>query len=195
MQEEELTNAIRLARQRDERGFDALVEGYSARLYGYLYRLVGSRELADDLLQEVFVRVVRRVGDYHHDGRFEAWLFRIASNVARDQVRRARRRGRVTFASGPVADEEAASSHEDREARSDARPERRMELAEQVDRLQGALTELSPAEREVIMLRHFSDLSFKEIAETMGTPVGTALARAHRGLKRLRELMEADNGR
>ena len=70
-----------------------------------------------------------------------------------------------------------------------ASPEDALDRAEQVDRLQRALSRLSDAEREVILLRHFSQLSFKEVAEAMGTPLGTALARAHRALKHLRAVL------
>jgi len=188
MDEDRLTAAIRLAQQRQEAGFDILVEVYSARLYGYLYRLTGSREAAEDLLQEVFVRVVRRIGEYQDDGRFEAWLFRIATNLARDRLRQTRRHGPEGTGEAPGRTEEAEAQKAWTDRRQD-RPDGRLELAEQVDRLQRALGELSPAEREVIMLRHFTGLSFQEIAGIMGTPLGTALARAHRGLKRLREIM------
>ncbi len=69
-----------------------------------------------------------------------------------------------------------------------------MQTAEQVDRMQRVLRQLPAAEREVILLRHFSQMSFKEVAEAMGTPLGTALARAHRGLAKLRRLMEEEAG-
>lgn len=183
MSADELADLIRRAQARDAAAFDALVDRYSARLYGYLYRLTGSRHDAEDLLQELFVRVVKMIGRYEHDGRFEAWLFRIATNLVRDRVRRTRTTlGLPTTA----ADNELTGFAGDGEA---ADPSRRMEAAEAADRLQQALSRLSEAEREVVMLRHFSDLSFKEIAEMMNTPLGTALARAHRGLGRLRQLM------
>jgi RNA polymerase sigma-70 factor (ECF subfamily) len=180
MEADPLANLIERAQARDPGAFDALVEQYSSRLYGYLYRLVGSRTEAEDLLQEVFVRLVKTIGKYRHDGRFDGWLFRIATNLVRDRVRRSRSRPaggdaevlRDLAADGPASD-----------------PAARVRLAEERDRLQWALEQLSPAEREVVMLRHFTELSFKEIAEMMGTPVGTALARAHRGLAHLRELM------
>ncbi len=73
-----LDDLIRRARQRDSAAFETLVEIYSPRLYGYFYRLTGRREDAEDLLQEVFVRVVRMIGRYEHENRFDAWLFRIA---------------------------------------------------------------------------------------------------------------------
>ena len=89
-----LSDAIRRAQARDAAAFDELVDAYSGRLYGYFYRLTGSRHDAEDLLQELFVRLVRMIGDYQHDGRFDGWLFRIATNLVRDRVRRSRREAR-----------------------------------------------------------------------------------------------------
>ncbi|MGQ9650030.1 MAG: RNA polymerase sigma factor [Phycisphaerae bacterium] len=181
-----LDDLIRRARQRDSAAFETLVEIYSPRLYGYFYRLTGRREDAEDLLQEVFVRVVRMIGRYEHDSRFDAWLFRIATNLVRDRVRR-QRRSADAGASGGRQDE-AGILEDVADAEAD-RPDDVLETTEQVDRLQWALKQLPEAEREVILLRHFSQMSFREVAEAMGTPLGTALARAHRGLAKLRRLM------
>lgn len=183
-----LDDLITRARKRDPAAFDALVEIYSPRLYGYFYRLTGGREDAEDLLQETFVRVVRMIGRYEHEGRFDAWLFRIATNLVRDRVRRQRRSPGLET---PAAADSEDSAVLDQLPGADVEtPENVLERSEQVDRLQQALAKLSEPEREVIFLRHFSQMSFKEVAEAMGTPLGTALARAHRGLARLRQLME-----
>src|SRR5262245_33368522 len=91
MDGEALADCIRRAQRGDAAAFDLLLELYAGRLFGFLYRLTGSRPDAEDLMQEVFVRLVRTIGAYAHDGRFEAWLFRIASNLVRDRVRRAMR--------------------------------------------------------------------------------------------------------
>ena len=192
MDEQELTQLIDLAQANDPAAYDRIVDAYAPRLYGYLYRLTGSRDDSDDLLQELFLRLVRMIGSYEHDGRFEGWLFRIATNLARDRIRRRNREGRTASlddspegweGAGPVAWLAAGDL-------SSPPPDSRMALSEDVDALQRALAELPAAEREVIMLRHFSQLSFAEIAEAMGTPLGTALARGHRGLAKLRQLME-----
>jgi RNA polymerase sigma-70 factor, ECF subfamily len=188
-----LDDLIGRARRREPAAFDALVEAYSPRLYGYFYRLTGLREDAEDLLQEVFVRLVRMIDRYEHDGRFDAWLFRIATNLVRDRVRRQKRASGAPFAG--LIDPDQPGSIEELPDRSSVRPQDALDHAEDVDRLQRALSRLPEGEREVILLRHFSQMSFKEVAETMGTPLGTALARAHRGLARLRELMERDASR
>ena len=187
----ELADIIGRAQNGDPDAFDILVDTYGRRLHAYLYRLTGSVADADDLLQELFLRVVRTISSYKHDSRFEGWLFRIGTNLARDRLRRAVRKGyEHSIDSKPSEDD-----RRDWVAIADLKqpaPETPLILKEEVDAMQRALAEISPAEREVIMLRHFSDLSFAEIAEAMGTPLGTALARAHRGLTKLRELMSND---
>lgn len=186
-----LDDLIRRARQRDSAAFETLVEIYSPRLYGYFYRLTGRREDAEDLLQEVFVRVVRMIGRYEHENRFDAWLFRIATNLVRDRVRRRRRAAGVESSGGQQDEPGVLEEVPDEEV---DRPDDVMQTAEQVDHMQRVLRQLPAAEREVILLRHFSQMSFKEVAEAMGTPLGTALARAHRGLAKLRRLMEEEAG-
>ena len=88
MRAAELSTLVERARQGESAAYDTLVDLYANRLYGYLYRLTGSRTEAEDLFQEVFVRVVRTLPAYRDDGRFEGWLFRIATNLVRDHVRR-----------------------------------------------------------------------------------------------------------
>lgn len=188
----ELAQVIGRAKAGDPEAFDRIVDAFAARLYGYLYRLTGSRDDADDLLQEVFLRVVRTIGGYDHDGRFVGWLFRIATNLARDRVRRLGRTPQILrlepAPASKAGNNEAAGWYESGDLSQPA-PDAPMVLREAVDALQTALAELPAAEREVVMLRHFSDLSFAEIAKAMGTPLGTALARAHRGLSKLRKIM------
>lgn len=170
--------------------FDELIDAYADRLYGYFYRSTGSCPAAEDLVQDVFLRLIEAIKHYDHRERFEAYLFRIAGNLNRDRLRKARRSGEV-LRFGEMADGTATVAFgeviADRQSHS---PESALEQAEQVDQLQAALGRLSSAERDVIALRHFSGLSFGEIAALMGTPLGTALARAHRGLARLRTLLD-----
>ncbi len=192
MEDAALAEVIRGAQRGDPAAFDRLVESFASRISGFLFRMTGSRQDSEDLAQEVFLRLVRMIGAYQHDGRFEAWLFRIAANLARDRVRRAKRSPTV------FGDDESGASGvgTDRGGRLDntagaaESADARMILDEEIERLNSALQMLPTAEREVIALRHFSQLSFKEIAEMTGTPLGTALARAHRGLAKLRDIMD-----
>lgn len=187
-----LAEVIQGAQRGDPASFDRLVELYASRIFGFLYRFTGSREEAEDLMQEVFLRVVRMISAYCHDDRFEAWLFRIAANLARDRIRRASRTPRLVDAAVLLrheSDLDGEPGSLEGSSGSSQAVDARLVREEVVDALNAALAELPDAEREVIMLRHFAELSFKEIAELTGTPLGTALARSHRGLAKLREIM------
>lgn len=178
-----LDELLRRARRREPEALRRLVETYSPRVFGLLYRLTGSRDEAEDLLQETFLRVVRVIDKYRHVGKFEAWLFRIAANLARDRARRRARRGE-TDGLGELQPLGAARAPGVQSDTLD--PVQRLALSEAKEQLAEHLLRLSDAEREVILLRHYSGLSFAEIAAVLGVPLGTALARAHRGLERLR---------
>lgn len=182
---------IARAQQMDPLAFDEIVDAYAGRLCAFFCRLLGRRDEAEDLTQEVFVRVVQHIDSYREKGRFEAWLFRIAANLARDRVRHAQTTPGTT-----------SLGSEDRDDLGDvepggrmrvALPDRDMQNAEDTDRLQSAIQRLPVAEREVVLLRHYGQLSFAEIAEYTDTPIGTALARAHRGLSKLRGWMESSS--
>lgn len=177
---------IRKARGLDAGAFDEIVDAYSGRLYGFFHRMLGRREEAEDLVQDVFVRVVKGIADYREEGRFEAWLFRIAGNLVRDRLRREPKETAI----GTVGQEHAA----DLESRSDRRTggaAEALECREDMDRMQKCLAKLPSMEREVVLMRHYGELSFAEIAEYTSAPLGTVLARAHRGLAKLRQWMES----
>ena len=191
MVDNELASMVRRAQRLDAAAFEWFVDCYSARLYGFLFRLTGVRHDAEELVQEVFIRMVRMIGQYEHDGRFEAWLFRIATNLARDRIRRINRRPVTESLDEAGRDGHGGARSGERNGHaSNDRPERRLELAEDVDHLQLALTRLPQAEREVIMLRHYGEMSFPEIAEMMGIATGTTKAQLHRARKLLREVLK-----
>lgn len=173
---------VQQAQTLDPAAFDRLVDEYAPRLHGFFRRMCGDVPDVEDLVQEVFIRVVRTIGDYQERGRFEPWLFRIAGNLARDRFRRESTGLRLVS----DGDGDAMRSIVDRtEPRSSA-----LEKSEDSDRLQAAMQKLPEAEREVVLMRHYGELSFAEIAELTNAPLGTVLSRAHRGLGKLREWME-----
>jgi RNA polymerase sigma-70 factor (ECF subfamily) len=165
--------------------FDGLIDLYANRLYGYFYRSCGSATTAEDQVQDVFLRLIRAIKRYDHREQFEAFLFRIAGNLNRDRIRKSRRSKERSFA----MDEDELPGMATADAQR-SEPLAALERVESIDAMQAAMTRLPAAEREVIVLRHFSELSFGEIASIMDTPLGTALARAHRGLKKLRSMLE-----
>ncbi|MBI4716219.1 MAG: sigma-70 family RNA polymerase sigma factor [Planctomycetes bacterium] len=187
---DELTAIIERARQLDAAAFDALVERYSARLFGFLYRFTNQPEDAEDLVQEVFVRLVRTIRDYQHDGRFEPWLFRIAANLARDRVRRIGRSPTLASLDGPTPESDEESDGDAAGQAGGAAPDASLVDRESAVQLDRALARLSDPEREVILMRHYGEMSFADIAEVTSAPLGTVLARAHRALAKLRKWME-----
>ncbi len=184
-----LEGLLERARRRDPAALDELVSRYSSRLFGLLYRLTGSRDVSEDLLQETFLRMVRTIGEYEHVGRFEAWLFRIAANLARDWARKRTRRGETSPLAAGRDDEDCPGAVAPEAPAGD--PGAAIERRESVRALVAALHELPAPDREVLLLRHYGELSFKEIAEHLDVPLGTALARAHRALLKLKARMRA----
>jgi len=154
--------------------FAKIVDMYASRCYGYFYRLTGKRDVSDDLLSELFVKLTEKIGSYK-GGSFEGWLFRIASNIFHDYLRGKQRRTRMLDARKSRLGSEITES--------------KVSGAEMTDRLQIQVERLDADTRELIMLRFYSQLSFKEIARIRSEPIGTTLSKLHRGLKRLRELM------
>jgi len=150
------TTLIERARQGEPSAYDALVDQYANRLFGFLFRMTGSRTDAEDLLQDLFVRVVRTLPRYEHRGNLESWLFRIAANLGRDHIRRARRRPAVqSLLSDADAKTVEAGAWEAIDGRTaSASPSGGLERQEEADALQRGLASLPEPEREVIMLRH-----------------------------------------
>ena len=172
---EDLTRIITGCKKGNAECFSQLVDIYSRRCYGYFYRLTGRREISDDLLSELFVKLVEKIGSYK-GGSFNSWLFRIASNIFHDYLRSKQRYKKLL----EVQKKQLESEVTEPKHREDDR----------ADKLQKELDKLDADTRELIMLRFYSQLSFKEIAEMRSEPIGTTLSKLHRGVKRLRELME-----
>ncbi len=172
---ERLAEILRGCKDGSSACFSQLVDMYAGRCYGYFYRLTGSRDISDELLGELFTRLVEKIGSFR-GACFEAWLFKIASNIFTDHLRDRQRweRSLEKIKSRPQSEIKEPEPYE----------------SEKIDKLQVQLGKLDAETRELIMLRFYSQLSFKEIAEMRGEPIGTTLSKVHRGLKKLRLLME-----
>lgn len=175
---EGLTALLERAASGEDSAWSDLVRIYGRRVFALARSRLSSNEAAEEVTQSVFVTVARKVtgGEYRESGRFEAWLFRVAMNRVRDEIRRRRRSMVESNGHDPVWAGAAGGSGLSQEDLSS---------------LRGALATLSEADREIIELRHHGQLSFREIADLTGEPMGTLLARHHRALRKLRELMEA----
>jgi RNA polymerase sigma-70 factor (ECF subfamily) len=132
------------------------------------------------------LRLVSKLDKYDDRGRFEPWLFRVAANMVRDRIRRAKTNPAPTSLS---IDSEAGASRADQFPANTGQVDEGLLAEEASGRLRRALTKLDDTTRDMILVRHFGQMSYKEIADLFQCPLGTALARVHRGLKALRRMM------
>nr|WP_218849534.1 RNA polymerase sigma factor SigE [Nocardioides perillae] len=158
--------------------WDEIVDRHTDRVYRLAYRLTGNRHDAEDLTQEVFVRVFRSLSTYS-PGTFEGWLHRITTNLFLDQ---ARRRQRIRF--DALSDERAA-----RLASSAPHPGEAYAARTFDDDVEAALATLTPDFRAAVVLCDVEGLTYEEIAEILGVKLGTVRSRIHRGRAQLRRAL------
>jgi RNA polymerase sigma-70 factor, ECF subfamily len=163
--------------------WDDIAHRYADTVYTMAYRLTGDRDEARDLTQDVFVRVYRNL-DRYRPGTFEGWLYRITKNLFLDRMRR---RARVRME--PLPDEEWRQPPE-----PDPGPAERVEAGVLRGDLEAALQQLPPTFRAAVVLCDVQGLSYEEIAESTGWPIGTVRSRIHRGRRALRQLLERQEG-
>jgi RNA polymerase sigma-70 factor (ECF subfamily) len=172
----------RLAEQlkRGDRGaLTRLVERHYDALMGYLYRLTyGDRALAQDLVQEAFLRVLRGIDGYEYPRPFKPWLYAIATNLARNH-----------YAS---ADQRRTRSADGDDLPGGDLPDDQLQARDEQQAVIAALRQLPDLHREVIILAYYQSLSLAEIAETLKIPLGTVKSRLSNGVARLREKLKQD---
>jgi len=173
-----LTDLLTRAADGVDSAWAELVDRYGRRLFALARSRLGSVDLAEEIVQSVLVTVATKLtaGKYTESGRFEPWLFRVAMNRIRDEIRRKKRS--IVETNGHLPEKPSR----------DDEPSDEAGLGE----LRSALEELSDTDRQVIELRHHGQLSFKEIAVVTGEPMGTLLARHHRALRKLRTIIETN---
>ena len=171
----------------DEQAFRRLVERHQDRIFGFLMGMVKDRAVANDLFQETFLRVVNAMqeGSYTQQGQWRSWVMRIARNAAIDHIRKQKKWKDV-----PQDADDGRSFWDTLEADTPYADEE-LHRAEQRDWLDAHIQELSPEQREVLLLRQETDLTFREIAELTDVSINTALGRMRYALKNLRKMIEA----
>jgi RNA polymerase sigma factor (sigma-70 family) len=159
--------------------WDELVRQHSSRVYRLAYRLTGNQHDAEDLTQEVFVRVFRSLASYT-PGTFEGWLHRITTNLFLDM---ARRRQRIRFEG--LGDQAVGLLRDDEPTPAQAFDARHLDTD-----VQQALEALAPEYRAAVVLCDIEGLSYEEIAATLGVKLGTVRSRIHRGRAQLRAALD-----
>ncbi len=174
-------------RRHDPDLLDELISRYQYRLPRYLWTLTGSREVAEDLFQETWIRVLEKSHQFDPRWPFETWLFSIARNLALDFLRR-RQPESLEVLLHP-GDESAVREWPDRRS---ATPFEIVAAGEQAERVKGVLQCLPPDAREVLVLRFQEDMDLSEIAEVVGAPLSTVKSRLYRGLETFRNHLEEE---
>ena len=166
-----------------EASFEELVRRYQRPIAAYVYRMVGDYDAALDLTQEVFIKVYNSLTRYRSEFKFSTWIYKIAHNAAIDHLRRhAVREQTLTGSVDGERREVAIESRRLTPEQESERKERRSEIESVVQLLQASY-------RELIVLRHSHDLSYDEIAEVTGLPLGTVKNRLFRARETMRDLL------
>jgi RNA polymerase sigma-70 factor (ECF subfamily) len=163
---------IAKAQQGDRQAFGELIHRHREKAINVVYRMCGDANLAEDAAQEAFIRAWQHLPNYRPRSPFRNWLYRIATNVALDFLRRERETVDVDTLSLASLDED---------------PEAMVERRERGERVRQAVLALPPASRAVLVLREYEGLSYREIADTLGIPIGTVMSRLNYARNRLRE--------
>lgn len=163
--------------------FDVLLTRYKTKLFGFIFQLVKDKDFADDIFQETFVKAIMtiRQGRYHESGRFGAWLCRIARNLVVDSFRQEKTEAAVSA-------DDADCDILNRKELSDPTVEDNIIGLQIEDDVRRLVRYLPEPQREVLEMRFYRDLSFKEIADLTGVSINTALGRMRYAILNLRRL-------
>ncbi|MCG8329472.1 MAG: sigma-70 family RNA polymerase sigma factor [Chitinophagales bacterium] len=168
----------------NEKAFEELLNRHRQKIYTSIYLFVKDQSLAEDIFQEVFIKIIDtlRKGKYNHEGKFLQWAMRISYNMCVDYFRRSKRRPKVS----------ATETFDifDVLQTTDKNAEQEIIRSQTHDKVRRLVDMLPPEQREVVILRHYADMSFKEIAKLTRVSINTALGRMRYALINIRKMVE-----
>ena len=178
---------ISLYRNGNEAAFNLLVDRYQSKVFTTIFLIVKDQAVAEDLLQDVFVKVLHTFNSdkYNEEGKFQPWVMRIAHNMAIDHFRKAKRYPTILL-------EDGSNLLNSLSFAEDSSEEQRIK-EETLAWVRDLIEELPEAQKEVVLLRHYMDMSFQEIAEQTGVSINTALGRMRYALNHIRKKMKQIN--
>jgi len=171
----------------DEKAFQMLINRHKSRVYSYVLMMVKNEHLAEDVFQDTFIKVINRLkaGKYHEEGKFLPWVMRIAHNLVIDHFRKKSKMPRAD--GGEDYDILGNLKFDGTTIEEDI-------ITDQIHAdLRKLIDQLPDEQREVVMMRHYANMSFKDIADTTNVSINTALGRMRYALINLRKLMEEKN--
>lgn len=164
--------------------FDLIVKRYKDQLLNFVYRFVGNQEEAEDIVQETFLRVYRKRKAYKRIAKFSTWIYTIAGNLSRTELRRRKRRKLFSVSDLGFEDKDYEISDEV------YNPESQVDGMLQEEIIQREINNLSPKFRQVIILRDVQELSYEEISKIIKVPIGTVKSRVNRGRLKLQARLQ-----
>jgi RNA polymerase sigma-70 factor (ECF subfamily) len=171
---------IRKYKNGEEKAFTVLLERYKDRLFTFILRLVGNKETAEDIFQETFIKVLNGLPNYREENKFSSWLFGIANNSCMDYFRK--NKFKYLFYINSFSEEENLYDIE-------PTPDIKIDKFEVKKIIDEALSQLPAEQRQVLLLREHSELSFREIAEMLNCPLNTVLTRMRYALNKLNKII------
>ena len=174
-------------RNGNEAAFNLLVDRYQSKVFTTIFLIVKDQDVAEDLLQDVFVKVLHTFNSdkYNEEGKFQPWVMRIAHNLAIDHFRKAKRYPTILL-------EDGSNLLNSLSFAEDSSEEQRIK-EETLVWVRNLIDELPEAQKEVVIMRHYLDMSFQEIAEQTGVSINTALGRMRYALNHIRKKMKQVN--
>ena len=174
----------------DQLAFKELMNRHQAKVYSYIFSMVHNREVTNDVFQETFTKVITKMDDtYNEQGKWIAWVMRIAHNATIDHIRKQKR---FVDVKGSY-DDDSKTDFYDRLPDEDAvAQDEKLELDESTSELLRHISDLPEEQRTVVMLRHDSEMPFKEIADLTDVSINTALGRMRYALINLRKMFDEE---
>ncbi len=180
---------LRRIREKDEYAFPALVHSYQDRVFNTVFRYTGDRHAAEDMTQEIFMKILGGLGTFQEKSALSTWIYKITVNHCASEARRLSTRKRKAEVSLTPVDSAGEDNPLDPGDFS-GDPWKKAEDEERTGKIQAAISSLDPEFRESLVLRDVDGFSYEEIAEIIGKPVGTVRSRIHRARLELRDKLK-----
>ncbi len=189
MKDRELVHLYR--KDNDQLAFKELMNRHQAKVYSYIFSMVHNREVTNDIFQETFTKVITKMDDtYNEQGKWIAWVMRIAHNATIDHIRKQKR---FVDVNGSYDDESKTDFYDRLPDEGAVGQDEKLELDESTSELLKHISNLPEEQRTVVMLRHYYEMPFKEIAELTDVSINTALGRMRYALINLRKMFDEEH--
>ena len=178
------SSLISLYKKGNEEAFSFLVKKYSSKVYSAVYFIVKDKYLAEDITQEVFIKIIKTIKNnkYNEEGKFKPWMMRIAHNLSIDHFRKEKKHPKITLNNGNDIFNSLMFSENNAESNQENKESKKL--------LQQLIKGLPKKQKEVLVMRHFMEMSFQEIAESTNVSINTALGRMRYALINLRKKLK-----